>query len=50
MTDAPTSTDPDPLMLTPGEGPSHPMSRLSAVFKADGPDTAERFDEEDRCG
>lgn len=43
MTDAPTSTDRDPLVLAPGEGRNYPMGRLSAVFKADGTETAGRY-------
>ena len=30
-------------MLAPGEGRSYPMGRLSAVFKADGDETAGRY-------
>lgn len=33
-------TDRRPLVLAPGEGRSYPMGRLSAVFKADGPESA----------
>jgi quercetin dioxygenase-like cupin family protein len=40
MTDALASTDRDPLVLAPGAGRSYPMGRLSAVFKADGTETA----------
>ena len=43
MTDAPASTDRDPLVLAPREGRSYPMGRLSAVFKADGTETAGRW-------
>jgi mannose-6-phosphate isomerase-like protein (cupin superfamily) len=43
MTDAPGSTDRGPLVLAPGEGRSYPMGRLSAVFKADGTETAGRY-------
>jgi mannose-6-phosphate isomerase-like protein (cupin superfamily) len=32
-----------PLVLAPGEGRSYPMGRLSAVFKADGDETANRY-------
>lgn len=35
MTDPPSSTGRDPLVLTPGAGPNSPMGRMSAVFKAD---------------
>jgi len=40
MTDAPAATDRDALVLAPGEGRSYPMGRLSAVFKADGAESA----------
>ena len=30
-------------MLRPGEGRTYPMGRISAVFKADGTETAERY-------
>lgn len=43
MTDASTSTDRRPLVLAPGEGRSFPMGRISAVFKADGAETAGRY-------
>ena len=32
-----------PLVLAPGEGRTFPMGRLSAVFKADGAETAGRY-------
>ena len=32
-----------PLVLAPGEGRSYPMGRVSAVFKADGAETAGRY-------
>ena len=32
-----------PVVLAPGEGRSYPMGRLSAVFKADGAETAEGY-------
>jgi mannose-6-phosphate isomerase-like protein (cupin superfamily) len=31
------------IVLAPGEGRSYPMGRISAVFKADGAETAERY-------
>jgi mannose-6-phosphate isomerase-like protein (cupin superfamily) len=31
------------VVLSPGEGRSYPMGRISAVFKADGAETAERY-------
>jgi mannose-6-phosphate isomerase-like protein (cupin superfamily) len=31
------------IVLQPGEGRSYPMGRISAVFKADGAETAERY-------
>jgi mannose-6-phosphate isomerase-like protein (cupin superfamily) len=31
------------ILLPPGEGRSYPMGRISAVFKADGAETAERY-------
>lgn len=43
MTDAPASTDRDPLVLVPGAGRSYPMGRLSAIFKAGGTETAGRY-------
>jgi quercetin dioxygenase-like cupin family protein len=43
MTDAPTSTNRNPLVLAPGEGRSYPMGRLSAVFKADGAESDGRY-------
>lgn len=42
MTDASASTDRNPLVLAPAGGRSYPMGRLSAVFKADGTETAGR--------
>ena len=30
-------------MLGPGEGRSYPMGRIAAVFKADGPETNEKY-------
>lgn len=32
-----------PVVLGPGEGRAYPMGRLSAVFKADGGETAHRY-------
>ncbi len=32
-----------PVVLGPGEGRAFPMGRLSAVFKADGPESAHRY-------
>lgn len=32
-----------PVVLAPGEGRSYPMGRISAVFKADGSESAERY-------
>ena len=43
MTDAISPTDRRPLVLAPGEGRSYPMGRISAVFKADGAETAGRY-------
>jgi len=40
MPDVPTSQDRKPLVLARGAGRSYPMGRLSAVFKADGAETA----------
>jgi len=31
------------ILLRPGESRSYPMGRISAVFKADGDETAERY-------
>jgi mannose-6-phosphate isomerase-like protein (cupin superfamily) len=39
MTDSAT-TDRRPIVLGPGEGREYPMGRLSAVFKADGDESA----------
>jgi mannose-6-phosphate isomerase-like protein (cupin superfamily) len=43
MTDFPSQTDRDPLVLAPGAGRCYPMGRLSAVFKADGTETGGRY-------
>jgi mannose-6-phosphate isomerase-like protein (cupin superfamily) len=32
-----------PVILRPGEGRSYPMGRISAVFKADGDETSNRY-------
>ena len=32
-----------PVVLGPGEGRSYPMGRISAVFKADGAETEQRY-------
>lgn len=32
-----------PVVLKPGEGRAYPMGRISAVFKADGAETASRY-------
>ncbi|HEY5927993.1 MAG TPA: cupin domain-containing protein [Kofleriaceae bacterium] len=32
-----------PIVLRPGDGRSYPMGRISAVFKADGDETAEQY-------
>lgn len=32
-----------PIVLAPGEGRAYPMGRISAVFKADGVETASRY-------
>ncbi len=36
-------TDRRPLVLAPGEGRKYPMGRVSAVFKADGAETADFY-------
>jgi len=41
-----TAIDPPPrkpIVLRPGEGRAYPMGRISAVFKADGPESASRY-------
>ena len=43
MTDATAPPDRRPLVLAPGEGRSYPMGRVSALFKADGDETAGRY-------
>jgi len=42
-TGATPSTDRRPLVLSPGEGRNYAMGRVSAVFKADGAETAGRY-------
>lgn len=32
-----------PIILGPGQGRAYPMGRISAVFKADGPETESRY-------
>lgn len=43
MTDNDTSDRRRPVVLGPGDGRAYPMGRLSAVFKADGEETAHRY-------
>jgi mannose-6-phosphate isomerase-like protein (cupin superfamily) len=43
MTDNGSSASRSPVVLGPGEGPTYPMGRLSAVFKADGAETGQRY-------
>ena len=43
MTDSAGTADRRPVVLGPGEGRAYPMGRLSAVFKADGEETAQRY-------
>lgn len=43
MTDTPSTTDRRPVVLGPGEGRPYPMGAISAVFKADGAETAHRY-------
>jgi mannose-6-phosphate isomerase-like protein (cupin superfamily) len=43
VTDAIESSDRPPLVLRPGEGRTYPMGRISAIFKADGVETADRY-------
>lgn len=33
----------NPVVLAPGAGRAYPMGRISALFKADGPETADRY-------
>ncbi len=32
-----------PIVLAPGEGRAYPMGRISALVKADGPETESRY-------
>lgn len=32
-----------PIVLAPGQGRAYPMGRISALFKADGPETKSRY-------
>jgi|ERR1700677_639391 len=43
MTDSASSAARRPVVLGPGEGRAHPMGRISAVFKADGLETAHGY-------
>jgi mannose-6-phosphate isomerase-like protein (cupin superfamily) len=43
MTDSDSSTGRCPVVLGPGEGRAYPMGRISAVFKADGTETARGY-------
>jgi mannose-6-phosphate isomerase-like protein (cupin superfamily) len=43
MTDGDTTAGRRPVVLGPGEGRAYPMGPLSAVFKADGTETAEKY-------
>lgn len=43
MSDQETSTPRAGIFLPPGEGRSYPMGRISAVFKADGEETANGY-------
>jgi len=43
MSDTVSSTGRRPVVLGPGEGREYPMGPLSAVFKADGAETAQRY-------
>jgi mannose-6-phosphate isomerase-like protein (cupin superfamily) len=40
---SPITTNRQPVILAPGEGRSYPMGRISAVFKADGAETDDRY-------
>jgi len=42
MSTSPSPTR-QPVVLSPGQGRSYPMGRISAVFKADGDETASRY-------
>ena len=43
MADPSSSSTRNVLILAPGEGRAYPMGRISAVFKADGSETANRY-------
>jgi mannose-6-phosphate isomerase-like protein (cupin superfamily) len=43
MTDTEHAPDRRPVVLRPGEGRTYPMGRISAVFKADGAETGDRY-------
>jgi mannose-6-phosphate isomerase-like protein (cupin superfamily) len=43
VTDTTAPTDRRPLVLLPGEGRKYPMGRISAIFKADGAETADGY-------
>jgi mannose-6-phosphate isomerase-like protein (cupin superfamily) len=43
MTDTEHAPDRRPVVLRPGEGRAYPMGRISAVFKADGAETGDRY-------
>ena len=43
MTDGGRASSRPPVVLAPGEGRAYPMGRISAVFKADGAETGERY-------
>ncbi len=43
MDERSATSDRRPVVLGPGEGRAYPMGRISAVFKADGEETAGRY-------
>jgi mannose-6-phosphate isomerase-like protein (cupin superfamily) len=43
MTDSASTAGRRPVVLAPGAGRTYPMGRISAVFKADGAETAEGY-------
>ena len=43
MADSKSTAGRRPVVLGPGEGRAYPMGRLSAVFKADGAETEQRY-------
>ena len=43
MTEDGSAADRRPVVLGPGEGRAYPMGRISAVFKADGAETGQRY-------